>query len=311
MTRLSDGLTWKKVPVGASASVGTVDVAIGEVGTGAPLALITAGVHGDEGPWGAWAIHKLLQQTSHDDLIGTIRVVPNANPLAMEADARNAPLDVLDLNRTFPGNPDGSHTERLADVLVKHALKDANVAIDLHGGGSWCVNAFAFQMIGGEALAKAFGAPFIVNAPDRNVTLTGYARSQGVTVAALEMGGRSYVEEQWAERIASGVKRALVVAGVLKPSANDTPATESIPVGASTVLRPPQGGIFIPKVTVDQVGTIVEKDTELGYLLEAGTHKHLWTFKAPFSRTAIMLLRPMIARIEGGAMTYVVAEPIA
>ncbi|MEQ8677698.1 MAG: M14 family metallopeptidase [Aggregatilineales bacterium] len=309
MTQLSDALKWRKVPVGASASVGTVDVAIGEVGTGAPAALITAGVHGDEGPWGAWAIHKLLQQTSPDDLIGTIRVVPNANPLAMEADARNAPLDVLDLNRTFPGNPDGSHTERLAHLLVEHALKDINVAIDLHGGGSWCVNSFVFQMPGGEALAKAFGAPFAVNAPDRSVTLTGYARSQGVTVAALEMGGRSYLEETWADRIASGLRRALVVAGVLKPN-DDAPATESIPVGTSTVLRPPQGGIFIPKVTVDQVGTIVEKDTELGTLLEAGTHRHLWTFKAPFDQTAIMLLRPMIARIEGGAMTYVVAEPM-
>jgi hypothetical protein len=33
------------------------------------------------------------------------------------------------------------------------------------------------------------------------------------------------------------------------------------------------------------------------------------TFIAPFSETALLLARPHIGVIEGGAMTYVVAEP--
>jgi predicted deacylase len=148
----------------------------------------------------------------------------------------------------------------------------------------------------------------MVKAPERTVTLTGYARSKGATVAAVEMGGRSVAENQWADRIASGLRRALAIAGVLKPPP-ESPITESVPVGQSNVLRPPQGGIFIPKVSVNDVGTIVTKDTELGYLVESGTHKRLWTFTAPFSSTAILLLRPMLARVEGGAMTYVIAEP--
>jgi predicted deacylase len=308
MTGLNERISWRKVTIGAGAAAGEIEIAIGEAGTQSPVALITAGIHGDEGPWGALAIHKLLEQTSADQLIGTLRVVPNANPLAMDADARNAPLDSLDLNRTFPGNPDGSHTERLAHLLVEYALKDIDVAIDLHGGGSWCVNAFVFQMPGGEALSRAFGAPFMVKAPERTVTLTGYARSIGATVAAVEMGGRSVAENQWADRIALGLRRALAIAGVLKPQP-ESPITGSIPVGQSTVLRPPQGGIFVPKVSVNDVGTIVTKDTELGYLVESGTHKRLWTFTAPFSSTAILLLRPMLARVEGGAMTYVIAEP--
>ena len=309
MKNLYDAIHWHEFYIGADASVSEIPVVIGEVGTGAPVALITAGVHGDEGPWGAWAIRQLLSQTNMDDLVGTIRVVPNANPLAMQADARNAPLDTLDLNRSFPGDRDGSHTERLAALLVDRALANVDVAIDLHGGGSWCVNAFAFQMPGGEELAQAFGAPFMVSAPDRSVTLTGYARSQGAQVVAVEMGGRSQFEWQWADRIAIGLRRALGVAGVLQPS-SDAPPQESIMLGSSSVLRPRQGGIFVPTLKADSVGTIVPIGTELGRVLHPGTLAEVETFVAPYEQTAMMLLRPMIARIEGGAMTYVVAEPL-
>src|SRR5436190_22975816 len=106
-------MQWKNATVGVGAAAGSLKIKIGSVGTGKPTALITAGIHGDEGPWGAWAIHKLLDSVATGDLLGSLRVVPVANPLAMEADARNASLDMLDLNRVFPGNPEGSHTERL------------------------------------------------------------------------------------------------------------------------------------------------------------------------------------------------------
>src|SRR5215471_12741112 len=109
MKSLREAIKWQRIPVGAGAASRQIDLAIGMVGRGKPKALITAGIHGDEGPWGAWAIHKLLDAVSTEDLRGSIRVVPVANPLAMEADLRNAPLDTLDLNRVFPGNADGSH----------------------------------------------------------------------------------------------------------------------------------------------------------------------------------------------------------
>src|SRR5690349_12686041 len=122
MNRLIDATTWEYMGVGAGAAVGEVELAVGRVGDGKPAALIASGIHGDEGPWGSWAIHKLLEQVTLDELRGSLRVVPVANPLAMEADARNAPLDTLDLNRVFPGDAHGSHTERLAAVLVTQAV---------------------------------------------------------------------------------------------------------------------------------------------------------------------------------------------
>jgi len=309
MTSLLSAMQWKRIPIPTGAASSQINLAIGEVGSGGPLALVTAGVHGDEGPWGAWAIRKLLEQTSLDDLTGTLRVVPTANPLAMEADARNAPLDTLDLNRVFPGNASGSHTERLSAALVEHGVTGANVVIDLHGGGSWCVNAFAFAFEGSEAFSQAFNPPLLVTGADRTVTLTGYARTLGAKVAAVEMGGKSEQEEIWADRIALGLRRALALAEVL------TPVTlpnhyDTIPVGESVVLRPSRGGLFVPRLRTSDVGTIVPAGTLLGELLDPFTLEVVERFEAPFARTAVMLLRPAVTRIEGGAMTYVVAEPV-
>src|SRR6185295_19803606 len=106
---LRRSVTWRDFPLAVGAAAGTLNLRIGTVGQGKPVVTVTAGVHGDEGPWSARAIHLLLERAPMTDLIGTLRVVPVSNPLAMEADARCAPLDVLDLNRVFPGNPNGSH----------------------------------------------------------------------------------------------------------------------------------------------------------------------------------------------------------
>lgn len=309
MTTILDSMSWRRYDLPGDAAHGSTPLKIGTAGSGAPIALITAGIHGDEGPWGAWAIRRLLSETPASDLIGTLRVVPCANPLAMAADARNAPLDTLDLNRVFPGNPNGSHTEALAALLTAEALPNCDIAIDLHGGGSWCVNSFAFVMQGGESLSEAFGAPFLVTAPDRTVTLTGYARSQGARVCAVEMGGRSDQEGVWADRIASGLRRALIRAGVLRGT-DDPPSSASIRVGDTHVVRPKSGGMFVPALKSGDIGTIVPEGTLLGEILDPGTLALKERLVAPFARTAVLLLRPHLARIEGGAMTYVVAQPV-
>jgi predicted deacylase len=309
MTRLVESIAWRHVPISAGAAVGRVELAIGEVGEGHPRALVTAGIHGDEGPWSAWAIHKTLWSVDLEELQGSLRVVPVANPLAMEADARCSPLDGLDLNRAFPGKPDGSHTERLATALTRQALEDIDVVIDLHGGGSWCVNAFAFQFPGGEPIARAFRPPFLVEAPERINTLTGYARILGARVAAVEMGGRSSREDVWAERISKGLRRALGVAGVMTPAPSDSQLTVPVNVGPTKVLRPSRGGVFVPRLGAVDVGTIVPGGTVLGRLHDPVTMQSVETFEAPFPETALLLLRPTLAVIEGGAMTYVVAPP--
>lgn len=310
MTSISTQVQWHHIPIPATSAFGSADLAIGDIGTQSPRMLITAGIHGDEGPWGAWAIRKLLERITPTELRGSIRIIPVTNPLAMQADKRNAPVDQLDLNRSYPGSANGSYTERVAHTIVEHALPDVDYVIDLHGGGSWCINSFVFEMAGGEALSGSFPAPFVVKAPSRDVTLTGYAKSQGLTVTAVEMGGRSQFESQWTDKIADGLYRALATVGIIEPEAPLSPMEAPLPVASTTVLRPKFGGIFIPAINANHIGTIVEKDTLLGTMLHPMTQDIMEEFRAPYDETAIMLLRPFVAQLEGGAMTYVISQPI-
>lgn len=310
MTSIFNQMQWHNVPIPATSAFGSADLTIGDVGEKSPRLLITAGIHGDEGPWGAWAIRKLLERVTEAELRGSIRIIPVTNPLAMQADKRNAPVDQLDLNRVFPGSATGSYTERVAHMIVEHALPDVDYVIDLHGGGSWCVNSFVFEMEGGYDLSSSFPAPFTVKAPSRDVTLTGYAKSQGLTVTAVEMGGRSQFESLWADKIADGLYRALAKVGIIEPATPLGAIESPLSVTATTVLRPTRGGIFIPIVDASKIGSIVKKDTLLGQMLHPMTQMVIEEFRAPYDETALMLLRPFVAQLEGGAMTYVISEPV-
>ncbi|MCY4070516.1 MAG: M14 family metallopeptidase [Chloroflexi bacterium] len=310
MAKVLERMRWREIPIGVTSAFGASRLLMGEIGKGAPGVLITAGIHGDEGPWGAWAIQKLLSSIDENDLRGFLRVVPMANPLAMEADKRNAPVDQLDLNRAFPGDESGSYTERIAHILATAGLEDIDAVIDLHGGGSWCVNAFVFEMDGGRDLSLCFPAPFIVKAPARDVSLTGYAQTRGMTVTAVEVGGRGPGERQWAERITEGLLRALRLIGVVDADLALPPVDPPIAVSGTTVLRPAQGGIFVPALDAAHIGAIVERGALLGRLHHPATFAVLEEFHAPFQETALLLLRPFVAQVEAGAMTYVLAQPV-
>jgi predicted deacylase len=303
---LKDALIWQEYAVPSTAAYGSLKVRIGSVGSGLPLGLLTASVHGDEGPWGTRAITKLLEQTPLSELKGSMRVVPVANPMAMEADSRYSALDVLDLNSTFPGNPAGSHTQRLAAVLAEYAVDGADVVLDVHGGGSWCINCFVYRFEGSYDVADWIGAPFVINGPDRPTSLTGYARSKGAKGVWIEMGGRGTQEETWADRIALGLRRALGKSGVLT-EANLPEATSTVG-GMTTPLRVSTAGLFMPLMREPDLGRVVEQGTVIGYLLDPVTNDILETISAPYPHSALTLLRPTLTRIEGGGLAAAVAE---
>ena len=310
MAGILDRLRWRGYPIGVTSAFGSSELQLGEFGDGRPGVLITAGLHGDEGPWGGWAISKLLARIDAEDVDGFVRVVPMTNPLAMGADKRNAPIDQLDLNRVFPGNPAGSYTERVAHVLATEALEGIDYVIDLHGGGSWCVNDFVFEMEGGRELSLSFPASYIVKREAGADSLPGYAKSLGMTVAAVELGGRSQFEADGADKIAEGLLRALCKVGVIDERKAPPPIPPPLPVSGTTVLRPDSGGIFVPVLDASHIGTLVPKDTLLGRLFHPATLVLVEEFRAPFETTALLLLRPFVAQLEAGAMTYVVSQPL-
>ena len=61
------------------------------------------------------------------------------------------------------------------------------------------------------------------------------------------------------------------------------------------------------KATADELRA--RSVADIGAFWDAVVHDLGIEFRAPYSRTALLLLRPTMSRLEGGAMTYVVSEP--
>lgn len=99
-----------------------------------PTLVVLAGVHGDEYE-GILTIPRLFQQISPEDLQGTLLMIPICNMPAYETATRNSPMDGLNLARVFPGNSEGTITQRIASGLTQNLFTHADFLIDLHSGG--------------------------------------------------------------------------------------------------------------------------------------------------------------------------------
>ena len=66
-------------------------------------------------------------------LEGELRAFPLMNPLGFDAGARHVTISEEDLNRSFPGNPQGTLAERIADIIFRSIEQTAPlIVLDLH-----------------------------------------------------------------------------------------------------------------------------------------------------------------------------------
>ena len=97
--------------------------------------LANAGTHGDEYE-GIAAIHQVFRQLDPRELSGSFLAIPILSPPAVTGGQRNGLWDNRNLARTFPGDPDGLFTERIAHRFATRILPLADLYIDLHSGGT-------------------------------------------------------------------------------------------------------------------------------------------------------------------------------
>ncbi|WP_151612793.1 N(2)-acetyl-L-2,4-diaminobutanoate deacetylase DoeB [Sinorhizobium alkalisoli] len=99
-----------------------------------PTALLTGGNHGDEYE-GPIALFELARSLDPAEVQGRVIIVPAMNYPAFLAGTRTSPIDKGNLNRSFPGRPDGTVTEKIADYFQRVMLPLADVVLDFHSGG--------------------------------------------------------------------------------------------------------------------------------------------------------------------------------
>lgn len=94
-----------------------------------PLIMIVAGTHGNEKA-GIKAA-EYLKDNLHIER-GTLIIIPKANILACEGNVRSFPSEI-NLNRVYPGNPQGNSVEKLAYEIFSLMKKyDIGLLVDLH-----------------------------------------------------------------------------------------------------------------------------------------------------------------------------------
>src|SRR6185437_7852991 len=98
-----------------------------------PTALVLGGNHGDE-PEGHIAALKLARDTRPEDVRGRLIVIPCLSPEASRAFTRLWPSGA-NFNRAFPGSPDGSPDQQLADYLTRALIPLSDLVCDIHSGG--------------------------------------------------------------------------------------------------------------------------------------------------------------------------------
>lgn len=190
-----------KLPISNDESAwGAVMIPVTVVKNGeGPTALLTGGNHGDEYE-GILSLLKLASSLTAEEVTGRVIIVPMMNTPAAQVGRRTSPLDGGNLNRSFPGDPDGGVTEKIADYFTRMLVPMCDVVLDLHSGGRTLdIIPFAASHVLEDAEqqrralegAKAFGAPYamLMFELDAAALFDTAVESQGKIFVATELGG--------------------------------------------------------------------------------------------------------------------------
>jgi len=110
-----------------------IPITVAKNGKG-PTILFTGANHGDEYE-GPIALFDLASQIKAEDISGRVIIVPGMNYPAFQAGKRTSPIDGGNMNRVFPGDPEGTFTEKIADYFNRTLLPLADFVLDFHSGG--------------------------------------------------------------------------------------------------------------------------------------------------------------------------------
>ena len=191
-----------------------------------PTALLTGANHGDEYE-GPIALQELAVTLSARDVSGRVIIVPAFNFPAFRAGTRTSPIDKGNMNRSFPGRPDGTPTEKIADYFQRILLPMADFAVDFHSGGKTLdfVPFAAAHILEDKTLEAAcfaamdaFNAPYSVQLLEiDNVGMYDTAvEAMGRVLVSTELGGGGSSTAKSNAIAKKGLRNVLIHFGILR-----------------------------------------------------------------------------------------------
>lgn len=230
-----------------------------------PCLLFLGGIHGNEIN-GVEIVRKLVALKINKPQMGTTICIPVLNVFGFLNRQREFP-DGRDLNRVFPGSPNGSLASRFAYSMMIEIMPHVNYIIDYHTGGDGRFNYPQLRIGNNETptleLAKVFGVKFIKYARPREKSFREIAFKQGKTILLFE-GGKTH--DLNPDVTLAGIQGAINVMKKLnmRSSGKDLlfhSEYEQHIVQESTWIRAKYSGMFRSMV---KNGTYVQKGEVLG-----------------------------------------------
>ncbi|WP_442869519.1 succinylglutamate desuccinylase/aspartoacylase family protein [Bradyrhizobium sp. CCBAU 11386] len=284
--------------------------------------IVVAGNHGDEYE-GQIIVMNLMRTLKHQDVQGHIVLLSALNAPAVYAGKRTSPYDGGNLNRVFPGRPDGGPTEAIAHFVETILLPGAALVVDLHSGGSSLeyipsaiiVNSSeAGRLRERIALLRVFGLPvsFVTDAPtggDRSLA-GACERAGGIPCLSTELGGGGTVSIPALRLAKEATLRVLRHVGSIHSIQDEK---EPQPTALyrrgpfSQFVFAPCGGVFEPFV---RLGDFVERGCDAGAI-----HNPSEPWAPPrqicFDHSGLVLCRRFTARTAPGDCLFSVGVPFS
>ena len=277
---------------------------------------IATGTHGDE-MMGQLIVYLVQQRiAAHPDALrGTVDFYPMLNPLGLDIGERMVPSGTrLDMNRAFPGSPDGTPLEYMCYQVIQD-MRGADFVLDLHASARNKSELYEVRVSAKEAdrllpRVRALCPQLIWVYPDKgsfSASLTGALGAEGVDAVILEADERRRLPQEIAAAVVDGIFCKLKEMGIWTGDAIDAPAASAdIPTvyTREDVCRVACEfpGVYVPE---DRIGTRVEEGQVLGTVIDALEGAARETVKAPcaglvFSQRSYSSVYPgtLIARIR-------------
>ncbi len=235
-----------------------VPVTTYETGLPGPRLVLTAGVHGDEFH-GIVTAQRIIRELLSQCQCGSVMVWPMVNLSAVLANQRYfAPADndsaPADLNRLFPGDPNGSVAARYCAEVWQHlsAFKP-DYAVDLHSqgrGGIYPLMAFVDgRNPNAKLIAEALLVDVIQQDPGEPGVLETQWMSMGVPATTLEIGGGSVLDLPLLQRTYDGVENLFKTLGLM---AGTRIVREPLWGEQTQTVRAKSGGMILPQVALGE-----------------------------------------------------------
>jgi predicted deacylase len=188
-----------------------------------PRVAATGGIHGCEYP-GIESAIRLAAKLDPAKVKGSVVVVHVSNPPSFFARSIYVgPFDGKNLNRVFPGDPQGTASDRIAHAIFSNVISGSDYYIDLHGGDMieklipftiFCSEADKKVVETSKAMVAAYGIPYAVASSGAGGTY-GTAARAGIPSILAEAGGMGVLDEESVQIHLEGLERVLRYTGTI------------------------------------------------------------------------------------------------